>query len=256
MAVDTYALRSAEAEQDLKQLRRVLAQRFAETADDPEMRKAFAAALQVPLLMTINPQSSVRHIFMVDEVPPGSLARYPKDFADIAAVVMPQLGGVPEYRVSGDEVLVDTFKIATSIQYGIPYARDARFSVAEEAMRKIANAIIRAEEAAGWAVIQAAVLAQNAIQGSLSAGLTLDDFNAMFVTMEQQGYVVTDIYCSVRRASDIRTWTQTQIDPFTEREIYQTGGLGNIWGANIHVLRHLPDNVVYAFDVNRIEHAA
>lgn len=234
-----------------KELRKALASVFRETASNDDVRRAFAAQLAVPILMTINPQSSVRHIFMVDEIPPGALARYPKDFADIQAIVMPQLGAVPENRVSGDELLVDTWKISTSTQYGIDYARDARFSVAEEAMRKIANAIIRTEEQAGWAVINAAVLETNTIQGSLADGTTVDNLNQMFVTMEQQGYVLTDVYMSVARAADIRTWTQTQIDPFTERETFVSGGMGKLWNTNIHVLRHLPDNAIYGFDTNR-----
>ncbi len=238
------------AEEKYKKIRKTLASVFKETADNPEMRRAFAAQLAVPILMTINPQSSVRHIFMTDEVPPGALARYPKDFADIPAVMLPQLGAVPENRVSGDELLIDTWKIATSTQYGIPYARDARFSVAEEAMRKIANAIIRQEEQSGWAVIQAAVLSGNTITDS-SGVISVNNLTDMYVTMEQQGYVSTDIYMSPRRFADIRTWTYTQIDPFTQRQAFEQGGLGTLWGANIHVLRHLSDTEVYLFDINR-----
>lgn len=250
---NTVGTRKAMGDTDakMKELKKALASKFRETAFNEEARKAFAAQLAVPILMTINPQSSVRHIFMVDELPPGALARYPKDFADIGAVVLPQLGAVPENRVSGDELLIDTWKIATSIQYGIAYARDARFSVAEEAMRKIANAIIRSEEQSGWAVINAAVLPSNTITAPLANGTTLNALNQLFVTMENQGYVLTDIYMGVQRAADIRTWTQSSIDPFTERETFEAGGMGKLWGANLHVLRHLPNNAIYGFDVNR-----
>lgn len=237
-------------EEEYKQIRKAMAKVFQRTATDETIRKAFAAKLAVPLLMTINPQSSVRHIFMTDEVPPGALARYPLDFADINAVVLPQLGAVPENRVSGDELLVQTFKISTSIQYGITYARDARFSVAEESMRKIANAIIRLEESSGWAVIEAAVLANNTITDN-GGVITVADMTNVFATMEEEGYVVTDIYMSPRRFADLRNWSYTQIDPFTQRQVFEQGGLGSLWGANLHVLRHLSDTEVYAFDTNR-----
>src|SRR4051794_31687973 len=82
-------------------------EQFKATASNAELREAFAASLAVPIFKTIPPQSSVRNIFLVDNLPAGSLAEYPIDLNDIeTAVVMPRLGAVPQNLVVGDSLIV------------------------------------------------------------------------------------------------------------------------------------------------------
>jgi HK97 family phage major capsid protein len=48
-------------------------------------------------------------------------------------------------------------------------------------------------------------------------------------------------------------WDNTKLDDTTRREIWQAGGLAQLWGARVHVLRkHIGDNEVYGFDTNRM----
>lgn len=226
---------------------------FKMTADNEEIREAFAAKLSVPVLKTIAPQSSVRNIFAVDEIPAGALAEYPIDLEDIQeAVVMPRLGAVPQNIVVGDSLQVPTFEVANSVEWKLSFVRDGRFNIVERALERLAESFIKTEEASGWATIRGAIDANNTINFSSNAGLNKNVFNTMITEMRSVlGYEPTDIYVSPRRASDIREWAQSEIDDLTRREIFQAGGMGSIWGVRIHELRTLGDNEIYLFDTSR-----
>src|SRR5579875_279815 len=215
---------------------------FKATADNESMRQAFAASLSIPVLKTIPPQTSVRDIFMVDELPAGSLAEYPVDLNDLeTATVMPRLGAVPQNLVVGDSILVPTFEISNSVEWKLTFVRDGRYNIVERALEKLAESFVRAEEAAGWATIRGAVNASNTLVTNETA-LTRDLFNQLVTEMKQvHGYLPTVVYVSPRRASDIRAWTTTSIDYITQREIFQAGGIGSVFNIEIRELRTLND---------------
>lgn len=224
---------------------------FKATADNEQMRTAFAASLSVPILKNIPPQTSVRDIFAVDVLPAGALAEYPIDLDDIeTAIVMPRLGAVPQNLVTGDSLIVPTFEVANSVEWKISFVRDGRFNIVERALEKLAESFIRLEEESGWAVIRASVDAANTVT-TTETGLTKKAFNELITYMNKTGYAGKIIYCSPNRAKDIRDWTYTTIDPVTQREIFQAGGLNQIWNVQLRELRSLGDDEVYLFDTTR-----
>lgn len=226
---------------------------FKATADNEGMRSAFAASLSIPVLKTIAPQTSVRDIFMVDELPAGALAEYPVDLNELeTATVMPRLGAVPQNLVVGDTLLVPTFEISNSVEWKLTFVRDGRYNIVERALEKLAESFVRAEETAGWSTLRGAVNSSNTI-GVTDNFLSKNVFNHLITEMKQvNGYMPTVIYCSPRRASDIRGWTTTQVDFMTQREIFQAGGLGSVFNVEIRELRTLADNEVYLFDTTRL----
>lgn len=226
---------------------------FKATAEDVEIRKSFASSLSLPILKTIAPQSSVRDIFYVDELPAGSLAEYPVDLNDIeTAVVMPRLGAVPQNLVVGDSVIVPTFEVSNSVEWKLTFVRDGRFNIVERALEKLAESFIRAEELSGWATIRGAIYAGNTI-ASAQTTLTKTVFNDMITEMRAvYGYEPSDVYVSPRCAKEIRNWADTQIDPVTRREIFQAGGLNQIWNVRLHELRTgLGDKEIFLFDTSK-----
>lgn len=226
---------------------------FKATADNEAMRSAFAASLSIPVLKTIAPQTSVRDIFMVDELPAGALAEYPVDLNDLeVATVMPRLGAVPQNLVVGDTLLVPTFEISNSVEWKLTFIRDGRYNIVERALEKLAESFVKAEETAGWATIRGAINPNNTLTPAQNF-LSKNVFNQMITEMKQvSGYNPTVIYASPRRASDIRGWTTTQIDYLTQREIFQAGGLGSIFNIEIRELRTLSDSEVYLLDTTRL----
>jgi hypothetical protein len=216
------------------------------------IRSAFAASLSVPVLKAIAPQTSVRDIFAVDVLPAGALAEYPIDMDDIeTAVVMPRLGAVPQNLVTGDSLIVPTFEVSNSVEWKLTFVRDGRFNIVERALEKLAESFVRAEEKAGWDTIRGAINSENTLTHS-ETSLTKSLFNDMITEMRAvHGYNPTDIYVSPRRAKDIRMWTVTDIDPVTQREIFQAGGMNGIWNVRINELRTLSDEEVFMFDTSR-----
>lgn len=226
---------------------------FKATADNESLRQAFAASLSIPVLKTIAPQTSVRDIFMVDELPAGALAEYPIDLNDLeTATIMPRLGAVPQNLVVGDSLLVPTFEVSNSVEWKLTFIRDGRYNIVERALEKLAESFVRAEELSGWSTIRGAVNASNTLVTSETA-LSKDLFNQLLTEMKQvTGYMPTVVYVSPRRASDIRAWTQTTIDYITQREIFQAGGIGSVFNIEIRELRTLNDNDVFLFDTTRL----
>lgn len=226
---------------------------FKNTEHDEEVRKSFAASLSIPVLKSIAPQTSVREIFMVDELPNGALAEYPIDLDDIeTAVVMPRVGAVPQNIVVGDSLIVPTFEVSNSVEWKLTFVRDGRFNIVERALEKLAESFVRAEEKAGWDTIKGAIESTNThvtTETSLTKGL----FNEMITEMRQvTGYTPNVIYVSPRRASDIRMWADTEIDPVTRREVFKAGGMGSIWNVEIKELRSVADTDVFLFDTTRL----
>lgn len=223
---------------------------FKATAEDEELRSAFAASMSIPLFQAIAPQTSVRDIFYVDPIPAGALAEYPIDLDNIeTAIVMPRLGAVPQNLVVGDSLIVPTFEVANGVEWKLSFVRDGRFNIVEGALAKLARSFVEMEEKAGWDTIRGAINASNTLthgETSLSKAL----FNDMITEMNANGLKPEVIYVSPRRAKDIREWTSTTIDPVTQREIFQAGGLSSIWNVQLRELRSLADNEVYLFDTS------
>src|SRR5690606_38671863 len=136
-------------------------------------------------------------------------------------------------------------------EWKLSFVRDGRFNIVERALDTLAEAFIRAEEKAGCDTIRGAINADNTIQ-TTETTLSKKLFNEMITEMRAvHGYEAKVVYCSPRRASDIRDWAHTTIDPVTQREIFKAGGLGQIWDVEIKELRTLGDDEVFLFDTSR-----
>ena len=226
--------------------------------------KAFAAALTTPILQAIELQSIMRSLFAVERLGPGAQASYPvaEDF-EIPVWVLPGLGYVAQNFIEGigEEVYVPTFTIDASGDWKLTYARDSRVDIAARAAEKAAKGIADYEEECGWRVILPAATSQffgKGLLGSrpapiyeinpLSTGagyLSKELINKMIVGFKRIGRTLTDLYVSPEDAADIREWTDTDIDPVTRREIFQAGGMGNIWNVALHEIQHLGATGLY-----------
>ncbi len=224
-----------------------------DTPEGMEAYKAFAQALTVPILQEIRDASIMRQLFAVEDLPAGAQAVYPvADDIEIPVFVLPGLGYIAQNFIEGvgEEVYVPTFPISVSADWKVTYARDSRIDIPERAARNAARAIADYEEESGWRVIVPAATTNFAGQGLLGArnapiyqvpsGSTGEKFlskeliNLMMVGMKRTRRSLTDLYISPEDAADIREWTDTQVDNFTRREIFQAAGMGNIWNINMH----------------------
>jgi hypothetical protein len=216
-------------------------------ASDVE-RARFAESWALMINEVLPEETSVRNIFTVENIPAGAVPIYTNDVQPISAWYLPKFGQVPQNIVEIDEVTVPTFELMGDVEYKLRDAKHARISIADRAMMRLKDSMIEQEEEAGWALLRAAS-SGSAISVSGAVGLTKAVVDKAWREMEtNRGYKVTDIYVSASGMADIRAWTQTTIDPVTQREIFVNAGMPSIYGAQIHVVHFLASTEAYFID--------
>lgn len=193
--------------------------------------------------------STVRKIYTVDQIEPGTAPTYQLDVPYLSAWVMPRMGAVPTNLVQLEEVTINTYEMVGDVEYKIRDAEQGRLNVIERAQQRLTDSIVQKEETDGWSTLTAAVTSGNTISVSGESGLTKLVINTAFQKMEsRRDYKVTEIFVSPNRYANIRNWTSTTIDPVTQREIYVDAGLNSIWQANINIAYNLTDSEAYFID--------
>ena len=223
----------------------------------PEEKKEIAAAITVPILQLVRDQSLARQLFAVEPLGPGAQAAYPvADDFEAPIFVLPSLGYIPQNYIEavGEEVYVPIFKIGTSFDWSLDYARDGRIDIAERAMRNAARAVVDYEEESAWRVLVPAATTAFAGKGLLgprpapvveittgpaSGFLSKELVNQMMVRMKRTKRTLTDLYVSPEDMADIREWSESEVDPVTRREIFQAAGRSEIFGVVLHEVHQL-----------------
>ena len=225
---------------------------------------AFAGALTTPILQRIELESIMRQLFSVENLAPGAQAVYPiaEDF-EIPVWVLPGLGYAAQNFIEGigEEVYVPTFSINASADWKLSYARDSRIDIPMKAAARVAKDIANYEEECGWRVILPSVTSAFSGKGllvsrpapiyeidpsSTGAGyFSKELINRMIVGFKRTGRTLTDIYLSPEDMADIREWTDTDIDPVTRREVFQSSGMSKIWNITFHEVHHLGATGLY-----------
>ena len=237
--------------------------RFTECSDQESMkgdqaRREFAQALSVPILQEVRLQSVARDLFSEERLGPQAQAVYPvADDFEVPVWVLPRLGAHAHNYIEtmGQEVYVPTFVINFAEEWSIRYARESRVDIPLRAARNAARAVAEFEEESAWRVVFPAGTSGFGGQGVLtprpapiveipgastgSGFFSKELLNQLILTLRRNGRTLTDLYISPEDAADIREWTQTDVDDFTRREIFQAAGLGRVWGVQLHVLDHL-----------------
>lgn len=219
--------------------------------------KELAQAITVPILQQVRLASLARQLFSVQILEPGAQASYPiADDLEAPVWILPKVGYVPQNFVEapGEEVYVPTFRIASSMDWSIIYARDGRVDIAQRAMRTVVRAIIDYEEESAWRLLMPAVTSNFPgkgllgprpapiveITGGPAAGfLSKELINQMKVRMERNDRTLTDLYVSPEDMADIAEWGESQVDEFTRRDIFLSGGMNGILGVKLHKVRQL-----------------
>lgn len=240
----------------------------AEYDANPKLMKALAQAITVPILQEVRDMSLARQMFAVEPLLPGAQAAYPiADDFDAPVWVLPRVGAVPQnyIEVAGEEVIVPIFKIATAFDWALDYARDGRIDIAQRCMRNAARAIIDYEEESAWRLIVPSVTSAFPgkgllkprpapiveISGTASEGfLSKELINSMITKMKRTRRTLTDLYVSPEDMADIREWSESQVDDFTRRDIFQAGGLSGLWGVRFHEVHQLGAEGIYNINSN------
>ena len=211
---------------------------------------------QTPLRRAVFREDLIGNIYTRLVLAPGAQARFPLDFVaegeqdDFIAFTMPKQGRVPENHVEGDEIYVNTFRIANSIDWDLAYARDARWDVIESAMDVYRSGFVKRLNDDGWHTILAAALATGEMirdTAATAGDFTKELINKMKTRQRRRTLngMLTDLYVSPEAFEDIRAWAAAEVDDITRREIHTAEGLNGlepvirIYGVNVRDLREL-----------------
>ena len=236
---------------------KALMKAVAENYEDPQVRKAVAQAIQVPILQLVRDQSLARQLFAVQLLDAGAQASYPiADDFDVPVFILPKVGAVPRnfVELAGEEIVVPTFKVGTACEWALKYARDGRIDIAERCMRTAARAIVDYEEESAWRLLAPAATSAFPGKGLLSARpapiveiaggpaagfFSKELVNQMIVKMKRTRRTLTDLYVSPEDMADQREWSGSQVDETTRREIFVSGGMNELWSVKLNEVHQL-----------------
>ncbi len=231
----------------------------------------WAKALQEPLRQGVFDQDNLDDIFERNVLAPGAQATYPLDIVkageedNFVAYTYQTQNRIPERRVEADELTIPTYRIANSIDWDLDIAKDARFDLVRRALQVYKEGFAKKLNYDGWTTILAAAVQRGLIvsgatqagspftgrtgQGSATLGgeFTKELVSRMIITMLRGagGNAIktnlTDLYISAEAIGDIRAWTSSDVDTFTQREIIKSSqfGMSELYGVMLHPMHEL-----------------
>ena len=232
-----------------------------------EAQNELAVALESPLRQGVLIGDVLGGIFERMPMEPGSSVEFPLDLLapgeenEHVAYTNPGHGRIPERAVEGDYVMVPTYTIASSIDYLLRYAREARWDIVGRAMQVLEAGFVKKMNDDGWHTLLAAGVDRNILvyDGDAADGqFTKRLVSLMKTVMRRNGGGNTgsvrrgrlsDIYLSPEALEDIRNWGIDQVDEVTRREIYMAGDdasiITRVFGVNLHDMDELGEGQEY-----------
>ena len=226
-----------------------------------------AQALEMPLRQGVLIGDVLDGIFERMAVEPGSSVEFPLDLLapgeenTHVAYTNPGHGRIPERAVEGDYVMVPTYTVASSIDYLLRYAREARWDIVGRAMQVLEAGFVKKMNDDGWHTLLAAGVDRNILvyDGDAANGQFTKRLISLLKTVMRRngggntGSVrrgsLSDVYLSPEALEDIRNWGLDQIDEVTRREIYLAGDgdavITRVFGVNLHDMDELGSGQEY-----------
>ena len=230
-------------------------------------QRELAVALETPLRKGVLVGDVLDGIFEKIQMEPGSAAEFPLDLlapgteGDHVAYTNPGHGRIPERAVEGDYVMVPTYSVASSIDYLLRYAKEARWDVVGRAMQVLEAGFTKKMSDDGWHTLLAAGVDRNVLvyDADASAGQFTKRIVSLMKTVMRRNAGgnsgslnrgrLTDLYLSPEALEDIRNWGVDQVDEVTRREIYQASDDGaaitRVFGVNLHDMDEVGEDQEY-----------
>ena len=226
-----------------------------------------AIALELPLRKGVLVGDILDNIFQRLPMEPGVSVEFPLDLlspgteSEHVAYTNPGHGRLPERAVEGDYVMVPTYTVASSIDYLLRYAREARWDVVGRAMQVLEAGFVKKINDDGWHPLLAAGVDRNILvyDADASAGQFTKRLVSLLKSVMRRNAGgnagslnrgrLTDLWLSPEALEDIRNWGLDQVDEVTRREIYMAGDDGGpltrVFGVNLHDIDELGEGQEY-----------
>ena len=230
-------------------------------------QREFAKALELPLRKGVLIGNILGNIFETINVEPGGSTEYPLDLlspgleGEHVAYTNPGHGRVPERAVESDYVMIPTYSIASSIDFLLRYAREARWDITARAMQVLEAGFVKKMNDDGWHTLLAAGVDRNILvyDGDATAGMFSKRLVSLMQTVMRRNAGgntgsgdrgrLTDLYVSPEALEDVRNWGFDQVSDAVRTQIYNSGENGapitNIFGVNLRDLDELGEGQEY-----------
>jgi hypothetical protein len=229
-------------------------------------QREFAKALELPLRKGVLIGNILGDIFESMTVEPGSSTEFPLDMispgleGEHVAYTNPGHGRIPERAVESDYVMIPTYRITSSIDYLIRYAREARWDIAARAAQVMEAGFVKKMNDDGWHTLLAAGVDRNILvyDGDATAGFFTKRLVSLMQTVMRRNAGgntgsanrgrLTHMYVSPEALEDVRNWGLDQISDVDRSRIYNTTGEGpvtNIFGVQLRDLDELGEGQEY-----------
>jgi hypothetical protein len=218
--------------------------------------KALAQQFATVLKQAVFDEDTLMNIYSKVNVAPGADIRFPLDIIapgtedDYVAFTMPKQGRVPERKVEGDELYIQTYKIANAIDWDLDFARDARWDIVGRALEVFRAGITKRINDDGWHVILASANSAGFMvrDTAAAAGVFTPQLVYRMKSVQKRrtrNGDLTDLFVSVEALEDLRRWSDTSIQTLgdgTRDRIFVADSdpaITRLNGVNIHELREL-----------------
>lgn len=215
-------------------------------------RQALGAQMAIPIRTQLDYQGMARRFFEIDVLGQGQIARYDRDINAFAATVTKK-GEAVEFIVEGSYVEPVTFEIFSPAAIRLKEIQQRRFNVLDRMQERIRIAV-QIEEDTQFLALTETVVANNTANNPITtstAGASKDFYNQLSAEIMKWDLPAYAFLMNFKSFSHFRSWRRNDVDPVTQREIWQTGLFGSLWGIDIIVSRLVPNNWVYCYSEPR-----
>jgi hypothetical protein len=201
-------------------------------------RQKLAMSLTQPLRTERDYFSIGRKVLLAEDLPDGAYPIYEKD-VDVRAFFISDTGEEVASVLTPANVQVPLFVIAALPEIPFEEIQDRRYDLVLRAKDRARSFINKKEDLRIFSLIEAA--AEDTTNPnypdaiSASPSLAVEDLADAFGVVERHDLLVETILMNPRDYTDIRKFTQQNIDRETQRELRKTGLLATWDGARIMV---------------------
>lgn len=208
--------------------------------------REFTQGLTMPLRQGVLKGDILANIYEVEHLEKGQYPEYPLDMISpgtehrYMAYTIPYTGRIPERHVSGDYLMVPTYRVGNSIDWDIRFTQVARWNVLGRAMQVMEAGFVLKANIDGWQTIISAGKGRNIVvyDAAASAGLftkrlvlLMENLMRRYAggnsTSVSRGKM-TDIFVSPEAHGDVLTWDLTQVPESVRTQIWSNWGKGGL----------------------------
>ena len=215
-------------------------------------RQALGAQMAIPIRTQLDYQGMARRFFEIDVLGQGQIARYDKDINAFASTVTKK-GQSVQFIVEGEYVEPITWEIFAPAAIRLKEIQQRRFNVLDRMQERIRIAVQIEEDTQFLALTNTTVMANSGANPVTTStlGASKDFMNQLSAEVMKWDLPAYAYLMNFKTYSHLRSWRREDIDPVTQREIWQTGLVGSLWGIDLIVSRLVPSAVVYCFSEPR-----